>query len=222
MIELKKRDESDLSQLVTTHTFVVRQGAFKVMTPSRDVIQLVGPGEFFGPEVHFSDVKPNLIGKSLMPELTLCTIPHADFEKLMSVRPALTHLVLTTLARRSLASQLSFHWARKSLRERAVLVLHYLRERFGVRYGQFRMIDVPLTKIDLASLMSTVQESAVRVLSELREDGLISSNGKRVVILDNDRLDRMREEILRPTADEEEPPAPAGTRENASRSPDEQ
>lgn len=213
MIELKKRNETDLSHLVMTQTFVVRQGAFKVLSQQRDVIQIIGPGEFFGPEILFCDTKFILGGKSLMPELTLCALPHADFEKLMDSRPELNRLTLTTLARRSLVSRVAFHWARKSLRERAILVLHYLRERFGVRYGQFRMIDIPLTKIDLASLMSTVQESAVRVLSELREDGLISSNGKRVVILDNERLDRMREEILRPSDDDEEPAA--GSREPA-------
>jgi len=196
MLELRKRDESELTELVRNETFVVRQGAFKAISETHEITELVAAGELFGPEIHFKSSPDLFAGKSLMPEITVCTVPSTIFERWMGERPALNRLVLQTLAQRNIDVRIAYHWARKTLRERAIMVLYHLRERFGVRYGQFRMIDVPLTKIDLASLMSTVQESAVRVLSEFREDGLISANGKRIVILDNDRLNSLRQEIL--------------------------
>lgn len=196
MLEFRKRDEKELGAILRTHSLIVRQGALKVVTEAGDIVKLVAGGDFFGPEVFFSGSPAVMIGaKSLMPELTVCALPHGGFESLMTERPSLNHAVIRSLAQQLMMTRLAFHWAKKSLRERAVLTLHHLRERFGVRYGQFRMIDIPLTKIDLASLMSTVQESAVRVLSEFREDGLISANGKRIVILDNARLDRLRSDI---------------------------
>lgn len=195
--DLRKRDEDSLGALLRAQTVVVRQGAFKFLTDSQDVFELVTAGDLFGPDVHFALTNEQFHAKSLLPELTLCGVPHAEFEKLMIERPALNSIVVRLLAHKSMMARVSFHWAKKSLRERALLTLAQLRTRFGVRYGQFKMIDLPLTKIDLASLMSTVQESAVRVLSEFREDGLISQNGKRIVILDNDRLDRMCEDIRR-------------------------
>lgn len=198
MLELRKRDEDDLSQLIRTHTIVIRQGAFKVVAPPNEILQIVGAGDLYGPDLSYDAEPLSSVGaKSLMPEVTVCAVSNPLFEHWMLDRRLLLNTVLKSLATRNMSARQAFHWAKKSLRERAILTLWLLRQRWGTRYGQFRMIDLPLTKIDLASLMSTVQESAVRVLSEFREDGLISANGKRIVILDNDRLDRLREEILR-------------------------
>lgn len=173
----------------------VRQGSLKVISREGDVLQIVVPGEMFVVEAHLAQSSHALGAKPLIPEIEVCALPWTAFDRLLSERPELLKTVMRLMARQSLMSRIAYHWARRSLRERAVLTLSYLRDRYGVRYGQFKMIDVPLTKIDLASLMCTVQESAVRILSEFREDGLISSNGKRIIIVDSDRLDKMAAKI---------------------------
>lgn len=196
LVRLKKRDESTLTELLRSNAFIVRQGAIKLINSQGDILAVCAKGEITGPEVHFSETKDNVQAKALVPEIEVCLLPWTSFEKFLFERPILGTSVFRQLATSNMLSRTSFHWSKKSLRERALLILHHLRNRFGIRYGQFQMIDLPLTKIDIASMMSTVQESTVRILSELREDGLISSNGKRIVILDNDRLDQMVSSIL--------------------------
>lgn len=194
-LRLKKRDEATLTDLLRNNALIIRQGAIKLTNISGDVLALSAKGDVTGPEVHFSEAKEIIQAKALVPEIEVCLLPWTSFEKFLFERPTLGTSVFRQLATNNMMARTSFHWSKKSLRERALLILHQLRDRFGVRYGQFQMIDLPLTKIDIASMMSTVQESTVRILSELREDGLISSNGKRIVILDNDRLDQMVHEI---------------------------
>ncbi|MBX2988995.1 MAG: Crp/Fnr family transcriptional regulator [Bdellovibrionaceae bacterium] len=195
MLTIKKRDEDSFTHLLKTHSIVVRRGAFKVTTENGDILALAAGGDLIGPAMHLSRMEVRLRAKALMPEIEVCAMPWNHFEKLMDGRIPLLKLVQVQLATNLMTMSVAAHWAKKSLRERALLVLKVLRDRFSVRYGQFKMIDIPLTKIDIASLMSTVQESAVRVLSEFREDGLIAANGKRIVILDNVRLDRLVQEI---------------------------
>lgn len=195
VLSIKKKDAHTLTQILKENVVTVRQGAFKVTDEGGDVLFLTGEGALFGPELHLPRLKIDFQARPLMPEIGICITPWTTFRQMMNARPALMENVLVEMANNALTSRLAFQWTKKSLRDRAILLLAMLRDRFGVRYGQFKMINVPLTKIDIASMMSTVQESAVRVLSELRENGLISQNGKRIIILDNDRLDRLNWEI---------------------------
>lgn len=192
----RKKDDGDLTALMRDNVMTVRQGSLKVTTQESEVLQIITPGEVFGLEVHLTQSPVPLAAKPLIPEIEVCALPWTAFDRLMQERPDLQRIMLKLMARQALTSRIGYHWARRSLRERAILMLVHLRDRFGVRYGQFKMVDVPLTKIDLASLMCTVQESAVRILSEFREDGLISSNGKRIIIVDNERLDKMAQKVL--------------------------
>lgn len=213
ILTIKKKDTQALTQLLKENAITTRHGAFKVTDEGGDILFLTGEGSLFGPELHLPRIKIEFHARPLMPEIEVCALPWSAFRKNAEARPALMEHVLVEMANNALTSRLAFQWTKRSLRDRAILLLDMLRERFGTRYGQFKMIKVPLTKIDIASMMSTVQESAVRVLSELRENGLISQNGKRIIILDNDRLDHLIQEIrdsqravLRPAL--QEVPAP--------------
>lgn len=54
-----------------------------------------------------------------------------------------------------------------------------------------RTFHMQLTRKDLGDLTGMAKESAVRVLKELEKDGLISSNGKEISILDPEGLMRL-------------------------------
>lgn len=195
ILNFKKRQEAEFTALLATDIFVIRRGAAKFSTDTGDIVRLLTAGDTGGVGLRYSRTKFSQRLKSLGPEIEVCALPWENFEKLMHERIGLWELMLQDIATFAFNMALSNHWARKSLRERALMLLRYLTGLYGIRYGQFTMIDIPLTKIDIASMMGTVQESAVRVLSELREDGLISSNGKRIVILDVERLEKLADGV---------------------------
>lgn len=51
--------------------------------------------------------------------------------------------------------------------------------------------SITLTRADLAGYVGTVKETVNRLLSELREEKIISTSGSRIVIRDKDRLGRI-------------------------------
>lgn len=203
LVQSKKKDSRFLIDTLRDSAVVVRRGAFKTTDLAGNILFLAGEGSLYGHQFQYLKPTPPLAARPLMPEIELCVRPWADFERYVQERPALFRYVVSDMASNAFSARMAFHWTKRSLRDRALLILDLLRNRFGVRYGQFKMINLPLTKIDIASMMSTVQESAVRVLSELRASGLISQNGKRIIILDNDRLDQMLKEIHDSMRDEE-------------------
>lgn len=193
----KKREGDPLTELFQKHVFVVREGAVKAVSPSNEVLELFGAGEIFGLAPYFAEAGAGtILARSLTPEITLCALPRAQFTELIEHRPALTRAALRAMAECCLESRMTLQAVKLQVRERALLLLRDLDRKYGTRYGQFRIIDIPLTKIDLASMMSSVQESVVRVFSEFKRIGLISTHGKRVIIMKPTELRDECERIL--------------------------
>lgn len=196
-VSFKKREHDPLAELVQKHVFVVREGAVKAIAPSEEILELFGPGELFGLAPFFADTNSgSVLARSLTPELTVCALPRAQFTELIEQRPSLTRAALRAMAECCLESRLSLQTMKLQVRERALLLLRTLDRKYGARYGQFRIIDIPLTKIDLASMMSSVQESVVRVFSDFKRLGLISTHGKRIIIMKPLELREECERIL--------------------------
>jgi CRP/FNR family cyclic AMP-dependent transcriptional regulator len=65
-----------------------------------------------------------------------------------------------------------------------------LVDRYGTSDGSVIDISIHLTQEELASLMSTSRDSAVRGLSTLRTKGLIATRRRQIVVTDLDGLRR--------------------------------
>ena len=67
-------------------------------------------------------------------------------------------------------------WLKSLLRDRLAETLFYLEEIFGV--DNEACIDVVLTREEIANTIGTATESAIRLLSNLKKDGVIDLIGK--------------------------------------------
>lgn len=79
--------------------------------------------------------------------------------------------------------------AQKSVRERLAEILVYLKVEFGL--DDDRMIQIALTREELANLVGTATESVIRLLSEFKHDGLIELKGRRIRLLDVETLSKI-------------------------------
>jgi CRP/FNR family transcriptional regulator len=66
----------------------------------------------------------------------------------------------------------------------------YLVELAG---DERNVVDLPISKTQLASRLGTVSETLSRTLRKLSEDELIKVQGKTITILDHDRLEDLAE-----------------------------
>ena len=73
-----------------------------------------------------------------------------------------------------------------SSRERLAEVLLLLEQKLGTDPEGF--IKISLTREEIANLVGTATESAIRLISEFKQDELISVDGRNIRILNHDKL----------------------------------
>lgn len=116
-------------------------------------------------------------------DCVVCHVSRADFlstlEQNAQFSHALTRLLATTLRE---TEERIVHMAYKSVRERladALLVLH----QFFQDPTSAASLGISISREDLAAFMGTAKETASRLLSEFREEGLVETHGRRITVL---------------------------------------
>ncbi|MEQ1565015.1 MAG: Crp/Fnr family transcriptional regulator [Myxococcota bacterium] len=82
----------------------------------------------------------------------------------------------------------------RSAPARMARVVLELGQRFGVRDSRGVIVNVRLTHRELAALAGASRETASNTLSDWRRSGLVLVEGKRIVLLDTDRLGSVAED----------------------------
>jgi CRP/FNR family transcriptional regulator len=86
--------------------------------------------------------------------------------------------------------------AHKSVRERLAGNLLMLKETYGMEGEGSSLIDLALSREDLASIVGTATETVIRLLSEFKSDGLISFEGKKIRVIDPRKLAKQADLIV--------------------------
>ncbi len=79
--------------------------------------------------------------------------------------------------------------AQKSVKERLAEIILDLQDKFGV--NEDGIINISLTREELANFTGTATESIIRFLSEFKTDGILEIYGRRFKILDITRLKKI-------------------------------
>jgi CRP/FNR family transcriptional regulator, polysaccharide utilization system transcription regulator len=79
------------------------------------------------------------------------------------------------------------HLAQKPVRERLAEAVLFLKQTYSFE-EDLQTINVMLTREELANIVGTATETAIRLLSEFKQDGIIDLIGKKIKILDLPRL----------------------------------
>jgi len=129
-------------------------------------------------------------------EVQLCSYPRAEFEAASHRHPDLQdNLLKHTLDELDAAREWMLLLGRKSAREKIASFLLLLGRRSKedgcgtVGDMNFVSISLPLTRSDIADFLGLTTETVSRQLSKLKNDGLISLEGGKVVIIPD--VDRM-------------------------------
>jgi CRP-like cAMP-binding protein len=79
--------------------------------------------------------------------------------------------------------------AQKSVKQRLSEALLYIHEHFGTDDKGY--LNVLMSREDYANIVGTATESAIRILSQFKKDGLISTDGKHIKIENIEELKRI-------------------------------
>lgn len=165
--------------------FLIQSGTVKIFKLSESgreqVIAVHHPGESVA-EVPLFDEGPYPASASAMGDSQLLFIPKADFHRLLEKNPRLSRAIIAVLARR----------LRKMVALVEDLSLRQLRERLGrfllENAAGETVFQLKLTNDEIASRLGSVRDVVSRTLGSLQADGLIRLQGRRVEIIDAERL----------------------------------
>jgi CRP-like cAMP-binding protein len=126
---------------------------------------------------------------STLEKSRIAFIPKEDFLNTLQQSSVLSKRLLKTLSHEFavMANSLSV-FAQKSVRERLALQLIVLREKYKVNFQPGMPVEINISRDDLANIVGTVRESAVRILTEFKEAGILETKGRKIIVLDVTRL----------------------------------
>ncbi|MDR2121978.1 MAG: Crp/Fnr family transcriptional regulator [Flavobacteriaceae bacterium] len=117
-------------------------------------------------------------------------IPEVIFHRLLEVSSKVSFDVLKKISQDlGEAGKTITLLAQKTVRERLAEILLFLENKLGVDNENF--IKITLTREEMANLIGTATESAIRLISEFKTDGLIEVEGRRIKILNHQKLTRL-------------------------------
>ncbi|MDH3235570.1 MAG: Crp/Fnr family transcriptional regulator [Alphaproteobacteria bacterium] len=174
--------------------FLIASGTVRVATHAVSGRELnyrdIGTGEIFG-EFAAIDGQPRSAGVVALSTCRIGMISANDFWSILRSHAEVAEAMLkhlTKLVRLYSERLLEFATLPISLRLRIELIR---LARLGSREGISAIIEPSPTHIELASRIGTHRESVTRELTQLRREGLVESERKRIVICDIDRFEQI-------------------------------
>ncbi len=164
--------------------YLVAEGRVKILKHSslgkEFIIAFFGPGEMFGEVAVFED-KPYPASAQAVAETKILGIKREDFLSFLAHRPQVALKIINVLGGRLREAQSRLRdLAGERVDQRLASILFMLSSKLGS--------TLPFTRQDIAEMAGTTTETAIRVMSQLRERGIIRSVRGKVIILDKEKL----------------------------------
>lgn len=172
--------------------FVVAAGKVKLLRHTlsgKDILlDVLKLGDFFGT---LSTLDVDEYSETAVALTTVCTLSIStdDFRHILEKYPSVSVAVLNTMSSRLLEAQDMVHQlSAHTVEQRIAFTLLKLAQKLGEKNEIGLLIQMPLSRDDLAMMVGTTTESASRVMSQLQKDGLIRSGRQWVAITDLEGL----------------------------------
>ncbi|NVK83048.1 MAG: Crp/Fnr family transcriptional regulator, partial [Cytophagia bacterium] len=119
----------------------------------------------------------------------ICFIPKSDFLTILNRNPSFFQKLMKAVCHElGVMEDKLAQLAQKSVRERLAATIIMLKETYGMEGEGSHVIDIALSREDLANIVGTATETVIRLLSEFKSDGLIALKGKKIEVIDVQRL----------------------------------
>ncbi|MFD2915667.1 Crp/Fnr family transcriptional regulator [Psychroserpens luteus] len=170
--------------------FYLQSGKVKKYKMDNDgreqIIYIYNAGEFFGyssvlSESTYGDTTVS-IENSIISFITI-----NDFNKILENSSSFSRLLLKSLSHEfSVLANLMAVLSQRTVRERVALNLLILHDKYKV--DNVDITYIMLSRSDLANMTGTVIETLARVLHDFKDDSLISTDGRKIELLNIERL----------------------------------
>lgn len=155
------------------------------------IIKFVKSGDILGHRSILSD-EPVGLNATALEDVHVCFIPKGDILETIKQNTSFSLSLMKNISHQLNAANTSIsQMAQKPVKDRLAEILLELEEIFGT--DNEGCIDVVLTREEIANTIGTATESAIRLLSNLKKDGVIDLLGKKIKIIDKNTLNNISE-----------------------------
>lgn len=178
---------------VTNGIYCIKDGVCKLSKLSDNgkdqIVKLVKPGELLGQRSMISDEPANLSAVALE-DMEVCFIPRREVMQFFTQNNQFSMNVMRTICDDLKgADDHMVNMAQKTVRQRLGETLIYLEDTFGKNEDD--TLRIQLSREELAGMIGTATESCIRLLSELNKSDYIELIGKKIKLLDKNKLKRL-------------------------------
>lgn len=193
IVKSYRRNQTIFAEGEDCHSFyVIINGMVRIfkLAPSgkEQIIHIFRDGDIFGEAAVFSGGKFPAFATAIK-ETKVILFPKDKFVRLIKDDPDLSLRIIGTLSER--LKQFVSVIENLSLKEVSGRLASYLLH-LSDKSNQAEIIELDITKGNLASLLGTIPETLSRILAKMSDEGIIESIGNRTIkILDIDSLESL-------------------------------
>ena len=167
--------------------YCIRSGRLKrsVGDPqgNRKILEILGPGDLLGVE-SISGNSARAAEAATLEASELCFFHWRDLPELVKEAPGFAMALAAYAAERlAHAEQELADLSLKSARQRLTNALLTLGRRFGKRTPRGILLDIPISRGELANLAGIALATASRLCRELKDEGAIRTKGRQMFIV---------------------------------------
>jgi len=171
--------------------FCINKGRVKLSQTGfegkEQIIRLAKDGDVMGYRSLISG-DPYSATATVLEDSKICVIPKNIFFELLRKDVKLTGKIMKLLADDlKFAQNKITNLAQKPVIERLAETLLMLKEYYGIK-DEDAYLNITITREEIANIVGTATETAIRLLSELRKEGILEIEGKKIKILRSEAL----------------------------------
>ena len=176
---------------------VVKEGKVKLVKHSntgKDVIlQIFTPGDMFG-ETALFDRKPYATSAQAMEPSTILKLSRKDFFYFFGRHPFVATEMIMELGRQLREAQATIkNLAVDRVEQRIANILLKLADKLGIPMEEGILLNLSLTRQDLADMVGTTVETTIRVMSRFTKKKIIKPVNGKILILTPNTLRKISE-----------------------------
>ncbi|OIR01290.1 transcriptional activator protein Anr [mine drainage metagenome] len=174
--------------------FCINSGQVKLTHLGDDgkeqIIRLLKGGDIVGYRALLSEERYGATAVALE-DSQICFIPKELFIHILKNDAAITFEMMKLLADELHKTEMKMtHLAQKPVRERLAEILLFIEDTYGFEEDGITL-NVRLSREEIANLVGTATESTIRLLSEFKHDNMIELEGKKIKIIDQEKLKKV-------------------------------
>ncbi len=171
--------------------YCIKQGACKLtkLSPNgkEQILKFISRGDLLGQRSVLSNEAVNLTATAVN-DMEVCFIPKAEIVNALAKNVRFSkEMIKDVCDDLKEANDAVVNMAQHNVKQRLAEALLYLYDTFGI--NDDGVLNIQLSREEMANMVGTATESAIRLLSSFKKEGLIAFEGKKIKLLDIKKLE---------------------------------